>query len=171
MMKILLSKMDDIDAIFKIYDDATAYQKTVTDKHWRGFERTLVEKEINENRHYKIMEEDEIGGTFLIAYNNPVIWEDMGADNAIYLHRIAIKSSFRGRAYTKKIVTWAIDLANDNKKSYVRLDTHSGNEKINTYYKNCGFTYKGIRSIDWNKELPEHYKDGPFSIFELAIIS
>ncbi len=168
-MTIQHSTTTDIDAIFKIYDDATAYQKTVTNKCWLGFERTLIEKEINEKRHFKIMEGNEITGTFLIAYNNPLIWEDSGADNAIYLHRIATKSNHRGRSYTKKIVDWTKNLAKDNDKSFVRLDTHSGNEKINRYYESCGFTYKGIRSIEWNKELPAHYKDGPFSIFELVI--
>lgn len=169
MIRIQQSTNNDIDAIFKIYDDAIAYQKTVTNKSWLGFERTLVEKEINEKRHFKIMEGHEITCTFLIAYNNPVIWEDLGADNAVYLHRIATKSGFRGRSYTNKIVDWARNLAKDNHKSFVRLDTHSGNERINGYYESCGFRYKGVRSIEWNKELPAHYKDGPFSIFELVI--
>lgn len=168
-MEILLSQLKDMDAIFNIYEDATAYQKTVNNKNWKGFERSLIEQEIKESRHYIIKDEGEIACTFLIAYKNPVIWDDSGSDQAIYLHRIATKSEFRGRGYTQKIVDWAIKYAKDNGKSYLRLDTHSGNEKINAYYKSCGFTYKGIRSITWTDDLPIHYKDGPFSIFEIKL--
>ena len=53
-MTILKSKTEDIDAIFKIYDQATAYQKTVTKKSWKGFERALVEKEIEIGDFFRI---------------------------------------------------------------------------------------------------------------------
>ncbi|MCX7547265.1 GNAT family N-acetyltransferase [Xanthomarina sp. F1114] len=168
-MKILKSTLEDINDIFKLYDDATSYQKKVNNKSWRGFSRSLVEQEIDENRHFKIIEGKELACTFLIAFKNPVIWEDAGHDNAIYLHRIATNSNFRGQGYVKKIVAWTIQYAKEKNIDFVRLDTHSGNEKINTYYKSCGFTYKGIKSIEWTSDLPEHYKDGPFSLFEIAL--
>lgn len=168
-MKIVNSTLEDLEDIFKLYDDATAYQKSVTNKSWRGFEKALVEKEINESRHFKITDDGQLACTFLIAFNNPTIWKDSGTDNAIYLHRIATNANFRGRSYVKKIVDWAVAYAKEMNKSLIRLDTHSGNEKINTYYINCGFTYKGIVSIEWTSDLPEHYKDGPFSIFEISL--
>ncbi len=168
-MEILQSTSEDIDAILYLYEDATAYQRTVGKKSWKGFDRALVEKEINEKRHFKIVDEGELACTFLIAFNNPIIWKDSGDDNAIYLHRIATKANFRGRSYVKKIVDWSIEYGKDLNKSFVRLDTHSGNDKINDYYKSCGFKYKGMSSILWTEDLPEHYKDGPFSIFEIKL--
>lgn len=168
-MKIVNSRIEDIDEIFKIYDDATSYQKDVGKKSWKGFDRALIEKEIHEKRHFIIIDDNEISCTFLIAFNNPTIWKDSGEDKAIYLHRIATKENFRGRSYVQKIVDWSIDYAKELNKSYVRLDTHGGNERINNYYKKCGFTYKGLVSIEWTSDLPEHYKDGPFSIFEIVL--
>lgn len=169
-MNITNTTLTDITAIFKLYDAATAYQKTVTKKSWQGFERTLIEREINENRHYKIVEDgDQVACTFVIARNNPVIWEDSGQDQALYLHRIATHPDFRGKGYVKAIVSWAKTYAKANALSYIRMDTHSGNERLNQYYINAGFNYKGIRPIEWTSELPEHYKDGPFSLFEIKL--
>ncbi|HLV14923.1 MAG TPA: hypothetical protein VKY41_07070 [Xanthomarina sp.] len=74
-MKILHRELEDIKDIFKIYN-ATYYQKTVNYKSWRGFERTLIEKEIGENRHFKIVRYGELACTFVIAFNNPIIWQD-----------------------------------------------------------------------------------------------
>lgn len=168
-MKILNTTFEDIDTIFKIYDDATSYQKTVTNKSWKGFERALIEKEISEKRHFKITEGDEISCTFVITFDDLIIWKNANKDNAIYLHRIATNPKFRGQSYVKKIAEWSIQYAKENEMSFVRLDTHSGNEKINTYYKSCGFTFKGINHIEWTNDLPEHYKEGSFSLFEIKI--
>ena len=168
-MKIENTTIADIPAIMELYAEATELQKTVGIKSWKGFETEMVQKEILEDRHYNIVDENTISCTFLIAFNNPLIWKDLGDDKAIYLHRVATSTAFRGRSYMKKIVAWAIDYARDNNLNYIRLDTHSGNPGLTKYYESCGFTEMGIRSITWTPDLPVHYKDGPFSIFEIAL--
>ena len=169
-MVIRKSTLNDIVEIFAIYDLATAYQKTVNNKSWKGFERTQVELEIAEGRHFIIHDNQEIAATFLITHDDPIIWKNANQDFAIYLHRIATKPKFRGRYFVKKIVEWARAYANEHGQQFIRLDTHSGNEKINSYYSSCGFIYKGISEIEWTPDLPEHYKDGSFSLFEIELI-
>lgn len=46
-MEIVNSTIDYIDTIFSLYNDGTVYQRQVVTKYWRGFERSLVEKEIS----------------------------------------------------------------------------------------------------------------------------
>ena len=168
-MKIINSKTEDIDAVFKIYDAATAHQKKVAKKSWRGFERSLIEQEIAEKRHFIIKENEAVACTFVLTFNDAIIWKEANLQPSVYLHRIATNPDFRGRNYVKKIVDWAVNYAKENQKLFVRLDTHSGNERINEYYTNCGFTYKGISEIEWTADLPEHYKEGSFSLFEIEI--
>lgn len=171
LMTITPSTLADINDLFALYDAATAYQKTVNTKSWSGFERTLIEKEINENRHFKIMEGNDLVCSFVITFNDPVIWRDSENDKAIYLHRIATHPNFKGRSYVKKIVKWCKALAKESNIDFIRMDTHSGNERLNNYYIGCGFTHIGIREIEYTSDLPEHYKTGPFSLFEMKIIS
>ncbi|RUT68013.1 GNAT family N-acetyltransferase [Flavobacterium cupreum] len=168
-MEFFNTTNQDIDAVFDIYQKATAYQKTVNTKSWRGFEKALIEKEIEENRHFIIREEGEIACTFVLTFNDLIIWKEAAADPAVYLHRIATNPKFRGQSYVKKIVEWVKAYAKENGKEYIRLDTHSGNERINQYYTSCGFEYKGISTIEWTAELPEHYKEGSFSLFEIKL--
>lgn len=168
-MVIKKSTLSNITGIFDLYDQATAYQKTVTKKTWRGFKQEQVEKEINEGRHFIIWEGEEMASTFLITFDDEIIWKEAGNDPAIYLHRIATNPHYRGNSYVKKIVEWAKSYAAENGKTFIRLDTHSGNEKINAYYQSCGFNYKGISHIEWTEELPEHYKEGSFSLFEIIL--
>lgn len=168
-MEIKHSTPEDIESIFKLYDQATAYQKTVTKKSWRGFKLAQVLNEINEGRHFIIWEGEDVACTFLITLDDEIIWKGKENDEAIYLHRIATNPVYRGKSYVQKIVAWAKTYAAENGQEFIRLDTHSGNEKINTYYKSCGFEYKGISHIEWTDDLPEHYKEGSFSLFEIVL--
>ncbi|MGV3557633.1 GNAT family N-acetyltransferase [Larkinella arboricola] len=168
-MQIVTCTEEDIPVLFQLYDVATAYQKQMGVRHWLGFERSLVETEIRENRQWKILENGQIACVFVVTWQDPLIWKEKDRDPAIYLHRIAINPQFRGGQYVKHIVAWAQQYAKANGKQFVRLDTHSGNEKLNTYYVSCGFTYLGVFPLDNVRELPAHYHQGSFSLFELKI--
>lgn len=168
-MEIVKTQMADIPAVFKLYDFATAFQQKVGTNSWKGFEISMVEKEIDEDRHFVIWDEGVISATFVITYNDPVIWKEADLEPSVYIHRIATHPDFRGRNYVQQIVDWTINFAKANNLKYVRLDTSSGNERLNQYYIKCGFTYKGISEIEWNETLPEHYKAGSFSLFEIKL--
>lgn len=168
-MEIILSQKEDIDVIFELYEAAIAFQKQVGTNSWKGFERVMIEQEIAEKRHFVIKDENQITATFVLTYNDPIIWKEADKDSALYIHRIATNPNFRGRSYVQKIVNWVIEYARKTEKDFVRLDTTSGNERLNQYYIKCGFTYKGISHIEWTKELPEHYKEGLFALFEIKI--
>ena len=168
-MEIVKSQTADIPAVFKLYDFATAFQEKVGTNSWKGFEVSMVENEIKEERHFVIRDEGVISATFVITFSDPLIWKEANEDPAVYIHRIATHPDFRGRNYVQQIVDWTIDFAKAKNLKYVRLDTTSGNERLNQYYIKCGFTYKGISNIQWNETLPEHYKDGGFALFEIQI--
>lgn len=168
-MEILNSRPEDIDALFNLYDEATEYQKEVGIINWKGFERALVEREIAEGRQYKIVENADIACVFVITYSDPLIWGAADADPAIYIHRIATNPAYRGRSHVKHIVEWAKKHALELGKAFIRMDTGSGNDRLNNYYQSCGFTYKGITAIQPGGDLPEHYKNGTFSLFEIKL--
>ncbi|HZE83743.1 MAG TPA: GNAT family N-acetyltransferase [Puia sp.] len=168
-MEIINSTAEDISSIFRLYDEGTAYQKSVAKKHWQGFDRAVIETEIREGRQWKIMAGDEIACVFAIAFNDPLIWQEKDKDPAIYIHRIATNPLFRGRGYVKHIVAWAKEYARAKGKDFIRMDTGSGNEKLNNYYSSCGFTYLGITEIRDAGNLPAHYKAGSSSLFELPV--
>lgn len=168
-LEIINSTLKDIDAIFKLYDEGTAYQKSVAKTSWKGFERTVVEIEIKEKRQWKIVIEGQIAAVFVITFSDPFIWQEKDNDPAIYIHRIVTNPLFRGHSFVKKIIVWAKQFAKENNKQFIRMDTGSGNDKLNNYYISCGFNYLGITKILENEILPEHYKNRDFSLFEMRI--
>ena len=168
-MLIINSTHEDIDTIFGLYDDAVAFQKTVFYKQWQGFDRLLVEKEVSENRQWKIVVDGSVACIFAITFNDPLIWKEKDQDPAIYIHRIVTNPKFRGGAYVKEIVKWAKQYARSIDKKFVRMDTWSDNEKLREYYTSCGFQYLGITVMENTGGLPKHYEGLSLSLFEIDI--
>ncbi|MFV8326418.1 GNAT family N-acetyltransferase [Flavobacterium sp. ZS1P14] len=168
-MIVANSTLGDIDAIFNLYEEGTTYQKSIAKKHWKGFERSLIETEINENRQWKIIVDGQIACVFAVTYSDPFIWQEKDKEPSVYIHRICTNPLFRGNGFTKRIVDWAKEFALENQKQFIRMDTGSGNGKLNDYYVSCGFTYLGITEYPVTANLPEHYKGGSSSLFEIAL--
>lgn len=168
-IQIQNSRHIDLNAIFALYNDAIAYQKKVGNNHWLGFEQTLVAKEIDEQRHYVIIAEGQIAGTFCVTFSDPLIWKEADEMPAIYIHRIATSQYFRGYNLVKQIINWAKEFAKINNLQYIRMDTGSGNDRLINYYISCGFTFIGDTTVNYTTDLPAHYKNGSFALLEMPV--
>ena len=53
--------------------------------------------------------------------------------------------------------------------NYIRMDTHAGNSKLNAYYEKCGFKILGETSTGIVPDLPAHYQNERFTLFDIDI--
>ena len=123
-MKFLNSDREDFEVIFRLYDAAIEFQKTVFDKSWLPFDREMISKEIAEKRHWKILIDGKIACIFSVTFSDVFIWKEKNTDAAIYIHRIVTNPEFRGRKFVPVITDWAIDYAINRQK--IRADGHLG---------------------------------------------
>ncbi|MGO4904773.1 GNAT family N-acetyltransferase [Flavobacterium sp. W20_MBD1_R3] len=162
------STKQDIDKIFEFYDLAIAYQKTKFHKQWQGFERSLVTKEIAENRQWKVLINGEIGCIFAITFEDESIWKEKNVDQAVYFHRIVTHPKFRGQHFVEKIIKWGMLFAKEKKLDFLRMDTWGDNESLIEYYQKCGFNFLGVITPEY-KGLPKHYDGITLSLFQIEI--
>ena len=134
-----------------------------------GFEKQLVETELAENRQWKLVIDGTIACVWAITFSDAQIWEELNADPAVYIHRIATHPGFRGRKFISVIVDWAITFAKANGKSFVRLDTLGNNTKLIEHYTGAGFRFLGIFQLKNAAGLPAHYHQTPACLFEIAL--
>jgi ribosomal protein S18 acetylase RimI-like enzyme len=168
-MQIINSSENDINTIFEFYDHAIAYQKTKFNKHWQGFDLPVIEKEIRENRQFKIVVGEKVVCIFAITFNDPAIWGEKDKDKAVYIHRIVTHPDFHGNNYVKQIVKWAIAYCEKNSIDYVRMDTWGDNQKLIEHYQGCGFTFMSISDKMSDANLPKHYDCISLSLFEIDV--
>lgn len=169
LYRIAPSKVKDLELIFSLFRHAVDYQTAKGYNLWPEFSRELIETEIAERRHWKIMDGDAIACVFSVLYNDPVIWKEKDLEPAVYLHRIAVNPLYKGKGMMKRIRQWAITHASENKKRYVRMDTWGDNEVLRNYYISCGFNYIGQQHLQNTAGLPSHYGGDHLSLFQIEV--
>lgn len=169
-MQIINSTLADHALIFRFYDMAVTYQKTVFHKHWGGFDEDLVMTEIIENRQWQIQNDD---GTamcvFATTFTDAAIWKEKNDEPAIYIHRIVTDPEFRGANFVEHIITWAVNFGGKNGKKFVRIDTWGDNPRLVNYYIRCGFTFVRNVAITSEDKLPKHYDGISLALLEISI--
>jgi GNAT superfamily N-acetyltransferase len=172
-MTITHTTIEDLGVLEELFGLAIQYQQSKSSHFWRGMNRPLIEKEIREHLHWKIVDDDQVACFFSIAFNDRLIWDARDAEPSVYLHRIVTNPRFRGRGYVKHIVAWAEAFGRALGKQWVRLDTGRDNAKLNAYYQECGFVFCGIKQFDddGDPSIPRHYLGSGLSLYERPIPS
>jgi GNAT superfamily N-acetyltransferase len=166
--QIVNSLPSDMDLIFHLFESAVAYQQKNNYELWPRFSRELIQAEMDEKRHWKIMEGENMAGIFSVMYSDPVIWGyERDREPSVYLHRIATNPDFKGKCMMRLIKDWALEHARQNGKKYVRMDTWGHNENLRAYYVSCGFNYIGQHTLVDAEGLPSHYGGSFLSLFQL----
>lgn len=160
------SAPEDVEEILKVCDLGIQFQQTVFHRHWFGFDRDLLVREIGEGRHWKIMEGPAIACVFSVQFDDTLVWGPQ--EPSIYLHRIVTDPHFKGRGYVPLIIEWARSYGAANGFRFIRLDTFPDNTKLMDYYVQCGFRFCGFRHFAPEEVVPAHYRDG-LSLFEIAL--
>lgn len=168
-MHIKNSEIKDIDQIFELYDFAINMQKSKSVVPWPKFDRELIEREIHENRQWKIEIGGEIACIWATTDNDPLIWGKKNSDPSIYIHRISTNPKFRGQNLVKYIAQWSQQYAQNNGKIHVRMDTVGENKGLINHYKKCGFDFIGLSKLTNTEGLPAHYHNATVSLFQLTV--
>jgi hypothetical protein len=85
---------DDVDNILSLYQSARDLQ---TDKRmviWPVFEKSFIEKEINELRQWKLNIENIIVCNWAITFSDKEIWGEKDKNDSIYIHRQKMNNFF-----------------------------------------------------------------------------
>lgn len=169
-MRIQNCTGNDIEEIFRLYRIAAQYQREKqTVVVWPEFERTLVEREIAENRQWKLIIDQQIACVWATTFSDEQIWEERNEDASVYIHRIATNPAFRGRNFVAIIVEWSKEYARKMHKDFIRLDTLGNNLKLIEYYTSVGFNFLGMFDLKNTQGLPEHYQNTPAGLFEIKL--
>jgi hypothetical protein len=169
-MDIQPSAPSDLSTIFELFEAALLYQEERGYDLWPRFSEELIMKEIDDKRHFKILQGPQIVAILSVQYSDPAIWGPEKQDEpALYLHRIAVHPSHKGKRMMVLIRDWSIRHARTMGKRFVRMDTWGNNRNLRDYYVSCGWPCIGQRTLTpASGELP-HYGGDYLSLFQLSV--
>ena len=169
-MEIKNCVLSDADEILSLYQAARDLQTQRKSVIWPFFERAFIEKEIEEQRQWKLMVDDVIACNWAITFEDKEIWGAKDQNDSIYIHRIATKPGYRGNRSIDMIVEWAKQYAKQKGKQFIRLDTLGNNTRLIQHYTSAGFQFLGMFKLEDTSNLPGHYQNEPnCCLFELSL--
>lgn len=160
---------DDLEAIMRLYANASSLQRSKGMVTWPEFPTSLVEEELEAGLQWKGLVDEEIACVWAVAFQDPLIWGERDADPSIYLHRIATDPAHRGQGLVGRIVVWAERLCRERGLRFIRLDTVGHNEGLINHYTRHGFTFLGAEALSDVAELPRHYAEDVVLRFEIDL--
>ena len=169
-MEIRNCLMSDANEILLLYEAARNLQTQRKMVIWPSFEKSFIEKEIQEERQWKIISDNVIACNWTITFEDKEIWGEKDKGDAIYIHRICTNPALRGNRYIDTIVEWSGKYAKQIGKKFVRLDTLGNNIKLIEHYTSAGFEFLGMLKLTDTANLPGHYQNEPnCCLFEIDL--
>ncbi len=169
-MKITNCSYGDVNEIMGLYNAARCLQYQKHMVIWPYFERSFIEKEIQEKRQWKMVVDNIIVCNWAIAFEDKEIWEQKDKNDGIYIHRICNHPNLRGNRYIDTLVAWSREYAAQMSKQFIRLDTLGNNTRLIEHYTSAGFEYLGMFALTDTTNLPTHYKNEPnCCLFEIDV--
>jgi GNAT superfamily N-acetyltransferase len=69
---------------------------------------------------------------------DPIFWPNVGAGEALYIHRLAVARRFAGHGYSHALLDWAAREARSTGRDFLRLDCEP-RPKLLSLYRDAGF--------------------------------
>ncbi len=120
--------------------DIAELEKECFSEPWS--EDSLKDELINETARFYVLRDDEN----LLGY--------IGANNIcgeVYITNVAVKGTYRGKGYGKKLVNHLVQQSELEKALFVTLEVRESNEKAIKLYEKCGFKKIGERKNFYSK--------------------
>jgi GNAT superfamily N-acetyltransferase len=153
----------DLSTIQSILQDASAWLQSKGSDQWqRPLKIERIENDLENGSVYL----GEIDGKPVATITvddraDPDFWSSEDCpEQALYLHRMAVRSAYRGKGLGDLLIQHAEQLAKESGRSKLRLDAWRTNKGLQRYYAMHGWTY--VRTVN-----AEHRQSG--ALFERCL--
>lgn len=159
--KLIIRKADPEDAprMLKLWQDLGEWIQKQGIDQWRP-DRFSIEEIHGFFRDgadlYVAEVEDDLVGTYLILWSDPLIWGELNNTDSGYIHRLAVDRRYRGQNVGHVLLRSAEERIAERGKDTARLDCKADNPKLNRYYRENG--YQLVKRLDaegWSANLYE----------------
>ncbi|MNZ74081.1 Acetyltransferase (GNAT) family protein [compost metagenome] len=145
LFQIRQANSHDFDLIRSLLIEAASWMGTLSFQQWKPEQFTVeeVQSYFNSRDIYILCSNQEAVGMCTIQDNDPGYWGHLNEPGYSYLHRLTLRTSYRGKNLSKEIIYWAARRSKEQNRKGLRLDTAAQNVKLNSLYQKLGFEPKG----------------------------
>lgn len=147
-VEALQARSPDLDTVLSILDEATRWLASRGIEQWGpgSSPRQRIVDRMERGEVYLFRLAGRPVGTLVLQWSDEETWGDV-ADDAGYVHGLAIRRDQIGKELGRTLLKWAEDRAAAAGKEYLRLDCAAENRALNAYYARAGFGCRGRASV------------------------
>ncbi|MDI9256804.1 MULTISPECIES: GNAT family N-acetyltransferase [Flavobacterium] len=160
----------DQKAIYALFEQAITYIKRNNYVGWKTYDKSFINKDIQNQLQFKIVANNQILGVFSICLEDILIWRTREKGDAVYLHRIVVNPKYKGQKQFQKILDWTTNYAHRKGLQYIRMDTWAANPSIIAYYKTFGFAVVDTFTTPDIPDLPTQHRNLEVALLELTLL-
>lgn len=166
---IINTEKSDLEFIYLLFEQAIAYQKSKNYPSWPGYDKEVLNHDIEHGLQYKLVETGEIAYIFSICYTDKIIWREKDDNDAVYLHRMVVNPKYKGARNFGKVLEWLKVHCKKQNRHFVRMDTWADNKSIVDYYRSFGFTIVEYFHTPDTDQLPLQQRNNKVVLLELQL--
>lgn len=116
---------------------------------WRSDELSpeRIATDVAEGHFYLARCGDEAAGTIKFQLRDTLFWPDTPADEAAFVHRLAVRRAFAGGELSALLLRWAAERARNAGRRFLRLDCEAARPRLRAVYERCGFQHHSDRQV------------------------
>lgn len=153
-MEIRNATPANVDAIMACITDAQTLLKECGVDQWQDGYPTadIILADIARGESYMAIEDDDIVATAVISFAGEPTYKTiegqwLNSQPYAVIHRLAIRSSARGKGYAKALFHFAEQLCHKQHITNLRVDTHADNRIMQSLLSTLGYTLCGTITL------------------------
>jgi len=148
-LTILCAKASEVDLVSSVLSEAADWVATIGPRLWgqRHVSADAITADVIAGLYYIAWFQGEAAGVVRLQLDDTEFWPEAVNAEAIYVHRLAVRRRYAGKAVSDALLNWAVRHCNELGRRYVRLDCAADRPSLRNIYERFGFTLHSERDM------------------------
>jgi GNAT superfamily N-acetyltransferase len=140
-MEIITADENSVETFADVLIKSAEWLNLIGKPMWKSDDLTVEEL----LKKYRLQEMklcyDDVNliGVYVLQWNDPLFWPELEGYKSGYLHKLALCSEYRGRAYGNELIKSAELLCKENNIEWLRLNCGTFRSRLRNFYEKAGF--------------------------------
>jgi GNAT superfamily N-acetyltransferase len=139
----------DIATVSSILLEAAQWLREQGIPMWRDDELSpeRIRTDVATGHFFLAVFADEPAATIKFQLHDPIFWPDTPADEAAFIHRLAVRRAFADGQISELLLRWAAERAKTLGRRFLRLDCEASRPRLRAVYERFGFQHHSDRQV------------------------
>lgn len=139
----------DIESVSSILLEAADWLRERQIPMWRADElsRERIAADVDAGYFFLARCGTEVAGTIKFQWQDALFWPDTPAEEAAFVHRLAVRRAFAGGEFSALLLRWAATRAAGAGRRFLRLDCEASRPRLRAVYERFGFRHHSDRQV------------------------